>query len=345
MVDSASTRVGRFFSAPGLLFWILAALLSANLTLYLAQPDWAFALTIYSPWMPAAAGFFLTIFSSLAKRSKPLFFLAVIWVGWGLFASEELHSLVARAPSDVELHSFRYDSKWIRVVSLNCAGGSIEAAREVKAWSPDLVLLQETPSQKELAPLAKELYGPKAGLLVGPDCAILSRYPLRPLMPAEGQPGPSNFVLAFVEGPEGRWLVASVRLQPPVLRFDYWSLDCWRAYAEGKRRRREELSELMAKIHQYDDLEPMIVGGDFNAPPDRSIQAIMSARGGFSDYPLLDAAKEAGTGWTMTAVNDAPLVRVDQIWLDARFPPLRTLARKTNRSDHRMVVSDVMIKP
>ncbi len=331
--------------SPGLYFWFSTFWLTFDAILYLFQPDWAFALTLYSPWAPGLLGFFLTVFPAIAKRSKPLFFLSLAWVAWGGYSSEEFHTLLARGPDETELNSFRYDGKRVRIISLNCAGGSFQAAREVKAWSPDLVLLQESPGVKELAPLAKELFGPRAGLLVGPDCAILSKHPIRPLLPSKGNRGPSNFVLGQVLGPGAPWLVASVRLQPPVLRFDYWNLDCWRAYAEGKRGRREELREVMTAIHEFDDKEPMIVGGDFNAPPDRSIRDVMAERGGLPNFPLIDTAREAGSGWTLTAVNGIPLVRIDQVWVDPRFQPLRTIARLTSYSDHRMVVADVMMRP
>jgi hypothetical protein len=327
----------------GFFFWFALTLFLLVAALYLWQPDGAFALTIYSPWAPGTLGFFVTILVCLIKRSKPLFFLALAWLVWGLAASDEVHALVRRTPDDGEMNSFRYDGKRLRIISLNCAGGSIGAAREVQAWGPDIVLLQESPSKRELEPLAKELFGPKAGIAVGPDASILSRYPLEDWF-AKKRP-PANFTGAFFRISENeRWILVSLRLQPPVLRFDLWNPECWKAFAEDRIRRRKELHKLLEAVNTYDDLEPMIVGGDFNAPPDRSITSLMKQRGGFPDYPLVDTARIAGSGWTMTSISAFPLVRIDQIWTDRGFEPIRTIAVPTKHSDHRMVVADVRIR-
>lgn len=316
-------------------FWLSVTTLLIVAGLYLWQPDGAYALTIYSPWVPAILGLSTTMLTAILRKSKALLAVGAAWAVWGLGASEEIHSLCRGAVG----YSKQKPFKSFRVVSLNCAGGSILAAREVKAWKPDVVLLQESPSKMELALLATELYGESSFVVVGPDASILSRFRLQSFK--EGGRETANYVGAFakISSTGETWLIVSLRLQPPVLRFDYWNPACWIAYSNGKKLRRKELEELWNEVLTYDDDELMIVGGDFNAPPDRSIREIARKRISEGSW-MVDAVRVAGRGWTHSAVNDYPLVRIDQIWLDSRIRSLRTIAVKTVHSDHRMVVCD-----
>lgn len=318
----------------GFWFWLWLILLILLASTYLMQPDFAFALTVYSPWIPAMAGFYGALLVALKRKSKAAFSLAAVWAAWGLGGSEEFHGLVRQTPGEADFQSFRFEGERFRAISLNCAGGTIEAANEVKTWDPDIVLLQESPGKSELAALAKEMFGEKGSYVAGPDAAILSRFPLSSWH--KGKREPSNYVGAYLKLENGQtWSIVSLRLQPPVLRFDYWNPECWSAYAEGKRKRREELRALWKEVESFDDDWPMIVGGDFNAPPDRSIREILEPR-------VLDSARTSGKGWGMTAVTPIVLVRIDQIWLDPRLSPLRTLSVHNDDSDHRMVVADFL---
>ncbi|HRK20680.1 MAG TPA: endonuclease/exonuclease/phosphatase family protein [Fimbriimonadaceae bacterium] len=314
-------------------FWILSFLWV--MTLYLWQPDFAFALTVYSPWVPAFIGLFGACVTSLKRRLRAVAAIALIWASWGAVASEEFHSLIRSTPGEADFRSFRFEGNRVRVVSLNCAGGMIEAANEVKVWQPDIVLLQESPGKVELEGLRKELFGKEGFLVAGPDASILSRYQL--VSWHKGKREPMNYVGAALKFKGNQtWSIVSLRLQPPVLRFDYWNPACWSDYAEGKRKRARELQDLMNEVATFDDDWPMIVGGDFNAPPDRSIRVLMEPR-------VFDSARIAGKGWGMTAVSPLPLVRIDQIWMDPRLTPLRTISVHNSRSDHRMVVSDFLV--
>lgn len=325
-------RIRDEIKKAGFWFWFWSSLFTFVVSLYLIQPDWAFAMTVYSPWVPAMLGLIGAVFTCAKRSLRAIAVVALLWPIWGLVASEEFHSFFRRTPGDADFRSFRYEGKRLRVISLNCAGGTIEAAEAVKSWEPDIVLLQESPSKKELEALAKEMYGNSASIVVGPDAAILSRYPLASWH--QGKPEPVNYVGASAKvGPDETWSVVSLRLQPPVLRFDYWAPACWAAYAEGKRQHQAELAALWKEVSRFDPAGRVILGGDFNMPPDRAVRAILEPR-------LADSARVAGTGWGMTAVSAMPLVRIDQIWLDSQFNPLRTISVHNDRSDHRMVVCD-----
>jgi hypothetical protein len=137
--------------------------------------------------------------------------------------------------------------------------------------------------------------------------------------------GNSNFTVALVETDSlGSFLAVSLRLQPPVFRMDYWKPDCWRAYAEDRRRRRQELAEVAEYVK---DLAPtkVILGGDFNSPPDRGTFA-----------PLRGWIQSASDDSGYTAVNEFPMARIDQIW-SRGFRPVLSRAEQTMHSDHRLV--------
>ena len=58
---------------------------------------------------------------------------------------------------------------------------------------------------------------------------------------------------------------------------------------------------------------------------------------------LRDPFREAGRGWGDTITNDLPFLRIDQVWVSREFRPVSVVARRTRRSDHRMVVCDLTV--
>jgi hypothetical protein len=257
----------------------------------------------------------------------------LMWVLFTLAFAEEPRSLlrVGSWPSDEWLRNRGRRS--LRVVSLNCAGGDPAAAAEVAELRPDITLLQESPNSRELAALAKKLYGDRAVAVPGPDGSILAPGPVEilPIPPATG-----DFVAAIVRMPNGsECTVVSLRLIPPTLRFDYWNPGCWSEYAENLRMRRAQLAAISHWI-QVRRRGALIVGGDFNAGPTPTLAGVLPR-------DLQDTFRAAGAGWGHTAVNDYPLVRIDQIWVSKEFRVERAYVRKTQNSDHRMAIADLTI--
>lgn len=85
-------------------------------------------------------------------------------------------------------------------------------------------------------------------------------------------------------------------------------------------------------------MRPVIVGGDFNAPPDDAALFPLRKR-------LFDTFRKSGRGWGNTGTNAYPLFRVDQIWASQHFRPESVRAQKTIHSDHRMVICDLVLEP
>ena len=79
-----------------------------------------------------------------------------------------------------------------------------------------------------------------------------------------------------------------------------------------------------------------MIGGDFNAPGGDQIYQTMAPR-------FRDSWAVAGRGWGKTSLNEYPIHRIDQIWITDDFKPVNVTARKSEGSDHRMVICDLWL--
>ncbi len=54
------------------------------------------------------------------------------------------------------------------------------------------------------------------------------------------------------------------------------------------------------------------------------------------------AYREDGAGWCNTFQNDFPILRIDQVWLSQHWNAAYLTARRTQNSDHRLVICDLV---
>lgn len=295
------------------------------------QPDVLAALSLIPVWCWLVAGAAAGI---LARRLRPrgwLAALALLWIAFTVGCVEECRSLARSMCSSwsVSKH-IDADPRRLRVVSLNCADGSLRTAREVAALHPDIVLFQESSGREDLDRLATELFGNSDGVLWSSDTSIIARWPIqRPVVQ-------DHFVTGFVQLPTGIQLrVVSLRLAPPVVRYDLWNPACWREQTAKRRRHAKQVNQLRELlIDEIDDA--VLLGGDFNA-----------AQRDSATWPLRDFARDtfdvAGRGWGNTVLNTIPVLRFDQIWAGGRCRPTATWAVRSQHSDHRLVASDLVL--
>jgi len=52
-----------------------------------------------------------------------------------------------------------------------------------------------------------------------------------------------------------------------------------------------------------------------------------------------------GVGWGGTWHNKFPVLRIDQVWVSRHFKVVAATARRTQHSDHRMVLAGVRLVP
>lgn len=281
---------------------------------YFWPTDALYAITIWPPFVWAGLAFVLSLAGFRRHRTRAQWLLLFAWFSfWTGFGEEKLW---------IPSRAFEfYDSESHKFVTLNCAGGSVEAAQEALDRNPAILLLQESPSRKELEKLADSGYS----LISGPDASIMVDGKGR-LDAIELPRGTSNFVAGVARlYNQEPILVVSLRLQPPIFRLDYWSPDCWQAYTENRERRRAEFAEIMRFIKPHaEKVKWVVIGGDFNTPPDSGTFAPLSGW-------LTDASRDSG----YTATNEFPMARIDQIWTNIYCFSSR--AYQTKNSDHRLV--------
>lgn len=302
---------------------------------YWRQPNYLIPVTLVPAWFWLLPG--LALAARGVSRKHKLSSLAVVtlWAAYTAVMVEEARSLVCikRWPT-AEWNDARDRGRGIRVVSLNCAAADRRAAAEVVKWKPDIVLLQESPSREHLEKLTRELFGSDGAFLWGGDTSILARGRIQPAHPDRAP----HFTHATVELPTGVIVdVLSVRLSPPVFRLDFWMPSFWTDHRDKRIKHRQQILDVQQRIQTLPRSSATIVGGDFNAPPDDTALVPLQER-------LFDTFCEAGHGWGNTGTNNFPFFRVDQIWASRQFCAESVTAQKTNHSDHRMVVCDLILE-
>jgi endonuclease/exonuclease/phosphatase family metal-dependent hydrolase len=78
------------------------------------------------------------------------------------------------------------------------------------------------------------------------------------------------------------------------------------------------------------------VVGDFNTPPNADYYAQLEAK-------AVDAFGSVGRGWGFTFRRDRPLIRIDYVWCAGRLQPLKTFTVDGTVSDHRLLVTDLLL--
>lgn len=282
---------------------------------YATRPDAAAAVTLipFWVWLPPLAG--LGFFSAWPSR-RGIAGAACLCTGLWCLLAEEPWAL---------LPNFREPGS-TRIVSLNWGGAKDSPIPSLTALKPDLLLIQESPRIETLQKLTEKLgQTGHYSVLRGPEASLIARGELELLEVG-------SFYL------RGRWRgleVVSLRLRPPVLRFDIWRGDCLRDQTLATRERRHQLESVLEKATGQ-----VLVGGDFNAPAgDGALSPLQDSH--------LDLFAKLGSGWGNTAPAYLPLHRIDQIWFPRTAPRLngRCWTTAVEGSDHRAVVADVEFEP
>lgn len=290
------------------------------------------AVTMLPAWLWLLPGLLLTLEGYRQRDFRRT--AGIVTLLWGLFIAvyvDELPALLrGLMPESTAASS-------MRVVSLNCAGGSEAAANETAAYRPDIILLQESPSRAEVERLTKKLYGDSGGSVVGLDASILARGKVEPLtVPLSLR---MHAVSARVTVPGHPAVhVVSLRLPPPVARIDLWNPENWRLQAADFRQRRvtvQEFKTFLRELLEQPDSVPLLVGGDFNAPARDGTLDPLGAAG------IQDAFRQAGRGFGNTITNEMPFHRIDLLFTNPkRLRPLKVTAHRTQNSDHRLVAGN-----
>lgn len=302
---------------------------------YLLRPDVCAVVTIWPTWFWVLPGLVLAALGWNRRGRRVVGGVAALWLVYLLIFAEEPRSLLHyRSWPTAEWEQARAQGRAVRVVSLNSAGGDLAAAAEVARYHPDIVLLQESPTRRQVQELARQLFGKEAGVAWNYDGSIAARGRLLPI----DLPVPKRVAVGRVRLPDGfEANVVSIRLHSPVLEVALWSRESWSWQARNRRKRMEQMEGIRHLVAALPDNVPLILGGDFNAPAGDAVYRYLRPR-------LHDTFAEGGIGWGNTAFNDFPVLRVDEIWVSERLRAAAVVARRTVHSDHRMVVCDLVVK-
>ena len=288
------------------------------------QPDaWA-AFLIWPRWLWLAPALLLTGLSWHRSAKRFAMVAGLVWLVYVAIFVEELHCHPhPSVPTGVP----------VRVVSLNCDCGNKLAAAEVIALNPDIAFFQESPTTREVAAIALQLYGRDDGFVVTGNTSLIARGRVTPV--AVARPWNMHITEARVTlTNESQVAIISLRLWPYDLRTDLWTPDCWRAQADARRRQRKLIDWLIERTAGIPRDIPLIVGGDFNLAGNDALLQSLKPR-------LHDMFRAAGTGWGNTLINEFPFVRIDQIWGNDAVHAAHVFVQRTKNSDHRMVVADL----
>lgn len=311
------------------------SLLIINALLFTVRPAAAALWTLFPVWVYTVPGFLLVAISGHSGRRgrRVRAALALMWMVGTLALADETSGMWRLLFPVRQRHSQAPDV--LRVVSLNCSVGSPEAAAEVVAHRPDIVLLQETPSSESVSDLVQKLWADDGDYVWGMDGSVLARGAVESIeLPV------SIGVFATAARVKARGLtfvVVSFLLTTPPFRVEVWSPDAWRVQDSHRQAQCVQSQALSAFLQTLPGNMPIIIGGDCNAPGGDAALRVFEPR-------LRDAYFEGGIGWCNTFQNDFPVLRIDQIWLSRHWRVDRLVARRTQNSDHRMVICDLALK-
>jgi len=317
--------------------WTVSLLLWAFAVVsFWLRPDSLALATMFPAWIYFVTGLVLAALGASRRaraRSAAPFLLWIVFLV--LFVDQAGPIFSFRRWPSAQWEAAGREDRALRVISLNCAGGDIAAAAEPFAHKPDIILLQESPPEEALRKLVADLGGDDWSLIYGQDASIAVH---GKALPVSLPPDVRRFArraLVTVGGTEID--VTSLRLLPPVLCLNLLSPGCWRSQRYNRMARSKQVESLQHALAASETERPMIVGGDFNAPAgDGAMRSLRST--------LRDTFRQAGVGWGDTATNDIPLLRVDQVWVYDALRASAVVARKTEHSDHRMVVCDPVVR-
>ena len=277
---------------------------------YALRPNWAAALTIFPAW----AWIIFSIFSFTHIRNHLGQTSLVAWVLFAVLHVEEPRSFFRDFFPVKPEHS-------LRVATINCTG-SFHAITDALVESPDILLIQESPSPSEWVSFMEK--HPGYALSSGIDASILVKGSIQ-------THHRSRFYTIGRVTLCGKTLgVASLRLATSEPRIDLWNPACWRSQTAMREKQLSQIAEIQNSLP---DSLPLMLGGDFNVPQGDRVFATLKAR-------LIDSFDGAARGWCNTIIADLPMLRIDQIWTTGELKSVNAYTKKSAHTDHRIYVAD-----
>lgn len=338
-MSAAPTRTAdflAFFAAATVpVVWLLQTWVGENnafTTLLLYLPQHGFGL------LPS-----LFLFRSLWRKSwaatacngAALAFFAVYLMGVELTVGGTSQPIAAR--SSIRLVTFNIQMGW---------GGIPQLESEIKSLQADVICLQETTSSRRSLPdLTPDLLARFPGWYSSrvQEVTTLSRFPIAETK-VHPMPAPSGRAMLenTLTTPQGQLTVFNAHIstahtaawneghQPLPARV--WTL----LPHIGKTARAREQQLPVIEKALLAAPTPWVLLGDFNNPPRGHFYAFLSRLG-------TDAFPVAGKGTGFSFPSGFPVMRIDYCWLGPGVTALKCEALPVSASDHRPVVTDILL--
>ena len=129
----------------------------------------------------------------------------------------------------------------------------------------------------------------------------------------------------------------SLHLERAITRWDLWNPECWTEHNKRNQDRKNQLTHLLSELQTHSGNMPILFGGDFNSSYQSNLYRIIPDN-------FTNTFDEKGKGIGNTFTNYFPIIRIDHIYSSEHFAVKDSRSAKTQNSDHRMVISDLMLE-
>ncbi|NIP96332.1 MAG: hypothetical protein GWO24_24015, partial [Akkermansiaceae bacterium] len=312
-----------------------------TVALYARQPDRFAAFTLFPIWIWGSVGLSLSSSAFIFFRAPLSLFTSGAWALTILFVADETRPLGRLGTDGLQPGTpGRYGGRdVIRVATINWAGSAENFSEPIVRYRPDIVFVQEINHPYRLRQLNEILYDGRG------DYRYDSRTRCGMVVRGEIEHHIPNPVYRSQQVrmrlPNGRRVeLVNIHLQPASTDLSLWRRDCWRAHHHNRKLRRGELAvalQLLDTTNRDPRVPAVIIAGDFNAPAGDRVYRMLR-----KEY--IDTFSAAGSGWGNTYHRRFPLLRLDHIFASKSFVPARSRVVTINESDHRMVLSDLILQ-
>lgn len=301
---------------------------------YASQPDSLAAFTVYPLWFWGGIGLALSVIAFCFLRAPLSLIVTAVWAVTLSVAMDE-----AKALSNFnhpKLTEKRDNPRLLRIATVNCGNFSFgDPVDELKKWDPDIVLLQQVFPHR-VKQIADTLYGGGGDFRAYQTNGIVTRHEIRrevrnPMMSNQ------QVTIRLRDGTEIE--VVNVHLSSAATDMRLWSGESRMLHRNNRDLRKKELSVVLQVLEQTTPFpsRPTLFGGDFNSSATDVVHRQLTR-----DFE--DTFAESGRGWGDTFHRRFPILRIDHIYATRHFNPVSSGTVATKTTDHRMVISDLLLR-
>jgi endonuclease/exonuclease/phosphatase (EEP) superfamily protein YafD len=305
---------------------------------YAQQPDRFAAFTVMPIWLWGGFGLLLSSAAFYFLRASLSLIMTAVWAITLFVGADEARVLanLGKLPPLTGPAERHEGQPVLRVVTLNCAQFKYgNPAPDLAAWQPDIVLLQDV-FPHHVRQVHDLLFAGRGDYRTHMTNGVVTRWKIQ----REIRNPTQNDQQVSILHPSGTEIeVVNVHLATAATDLRLWKKTAWVDHRNNRILRKKELSLTQQILQQTTGFPntPTLFGGDFNAPASDIVHRQLT-------LDFLDAFATAGTGWGNTYHRRFPILRIDHLYATRHFTPVRCRAVTTRHSDHRMVVTDFLVK-